>query len=92
MAQGVPFRRAFAQVSKTMGPVSSHFTIRALTTAEARYGRFQKDLPERRAKVIKLISGGTRYMRAAAAVGLSEGTVARLWRERSASRGRQRSG
>jgi DNA-binding NarL/FixJ family response regulator len=87
MAGGMPFRRAFAQVSKAMGPVGSHFTIRALTTSEALYGRFQKDLPERRATAIRLVSEGATYAQAATEVRLSKGTVARLWREWRAYRG-----
>jgi hypothetical protein len=81
MAKGMPFRRAFMKITDEMGHVASHFTIRALTTSEARYGRFQKDLPERRAKAVRLVRRGASFAQAANEVRLATATVARLWRE-----------
>jgi hypothetical protein len=82
VADGMSLSRAAAIAGIPFSKISSRKSpLRRLVTAVPRYGRWQVDLPERRARAVKLVKAGHSLNAAAKATKVAYATVRRLTEE-----------
>jgi transposase len=82
VAGGMSLSRAAATAGISFSKISSWKSpLRRLITAVPRYGRWQADLPERRARAVKLVKAGHSLSAAAKATKVGYSTVCRLAEE-----------